>query len=130
MTASRAAPFQALLEKACHADLPLIMMQLLTLAPLTLAELSHTEFSLLRKIIGQALPLAGPSVLLGGILMRPSVKHSHPQYFWNTEVMLGATLGGVKLGAHPSLFTTISLESMIDGWDVALFVLLLRGGVR
>ena len=70
-------------------------------------------------------------MLLGVILMRPSVKYSHPQYFdWNTEEMLGARLGGVKLGAHPSLFTTISLESMIDGWDVALFVLLLRGGVR
>ena len=126
-------PFQALIEKAPDTGISPIMLQLLTPAPLIFAELLLTVFYLFRKISGQALILAGPSVLLSALLACLFVKYLHPQYFdWNTGVIVAAmiaasdlvaVLAGMKvLGADPSLFMIISLKIRIDGCAVVLFI--------
>ena len=126
-------PFQALIEKAPHTGISPTMLQLLSLALLFCAVLFHTEFRLFREIFDQTLMPACPRVLLSAILMWLFVKYSHLQYFdWNTGMMFGtmlaasdpvAVVAGMKeLDAGLSLFTSISLGSMIDRCGVVIFI--------
>eukprot|EP00931_Biecheleriopsis_adriatica_P007107 TRINITY_DN108421_c0_g1_i1.p1 TRINITY_DN108421_c0_g1~~TRINITY_DN108421_c0_g1_i1.p1 ORF type:complete len:715 (-),score=130.41 TRINITY_DN108421_c0_g1_i1:20-1843(-) len=111
------------------------MLQLAVLPPLIFAELFHTDIYMFRKVMGQALVLAFPGVLLSALLMCIFIVYLLPQYFdWSTGMMFGAmlaasdpvaVLAGMKqLGADPRLTTIISGESIMnDGCAVVLFTL-------
>jgi len=128
-------PYRVISEKAPYPGITPAMLQLLVLPPLIFAELFHTDLYMFRKVMGQALVLAFPGVLLSAVLMCAFVVFLLPQYFdWNTGMMFGAmlaasdpvaVLAGMKeLGADPRLTTIISGESIMnDGCAVVLFTL-------
>jgi NhaP-type Na+/H+ or K+/H+ antiporter len=128
-------PFKVITEKAPYPGISPVMLQLAVLPPLIFSELFHTDIYLFRKVMGQALVLAFPGVLLCSVLVSAFVVYLLPQYFdWNTGMMFGAmlaasdpvaVLAGMKeLGADPRLTTIISGESIMnDGCAVVLFTL-------
>jgi len=128
-------PYQVISEKAPRPGISPAMLQLAVLPPLIFAELFHTDIYMFRKVMGQALILAFPGVLLSAVLMCAFVVFLLPQYFdWNTGMMFGAmlaasdpvaVLAGMKeLGADPRLTTIISGESIMnDGCALVLFTL-------
>ena len=128
-------PFRVITEKAPYPGISPVMLQLAVLPPLIFSELFHTDTYLFRKVMGQALVLAFPGVLLCSVLVCAFVVYLLPKYFdWNTGMMFGAmlaasdpvaVLAGMKeLGADPRLTTIISGESIMnDGCAVVLFTL-------
>jgi len=128
-------PYRVVTEKAPYPGISPEMLQLAVLPPLIFAELFHTDIYMFRKVMGQALILAFPGVLLSAVLMCVFVMALLPQYFdWTTGMMFGAmlaasdpvaVLAGMKeLGADPRLTTIISGESIMnDGCAVVLFTL-------
>ena len=86
-------PFKVITEKSPYPGISPVMLQLAVLPPLIFSELFHTDIYLFRKVMGQALVLAFPGVLLCSVLVCAFVVYLLPKYFdWNTGMMFGAML--------------------------------------